>query len=199
MKVRVKNLINRADLNMKVKVQKSRIKGAGKGLIATEKIIKGSVVCTYAGKLVDAQDAKYISPTYVASFENGKGFKILGDDSEGDLGMYANAVHPECSEVKQNARFHTMSKCLLPDGRGMFPLVARRDIEPDEEVIVNYGNGYWSTVDRWNCTPHPEKSPKDIARDERAKKRWPTPPRVVNVDPAYDCGTEAVTVDNAKM
>lgn len=141
------------------------------GLFAKVKISKGSVVCTYGGALIDWQDAKYISPVYIANFENGKGFKIIGDDAAGDLGHYANAIHPDFPEIKQNVRFDMMSKRVLPGGRGVFDVIARKDLEPDEELITNYSDGYWVTIAQWNSAPHPVKSPKDVARDERAKKR----------------------------
>ncbi len=171
MKVKVTNHQDHRNLNTKVKVAKSKIKGGGNGLYALQRIPKDTVVCTYGGALIDCQDAKYLSPVYIANFENGKGFKVIGDDECGDLGHYANAVHPDFPEIKQNARFHMMSKQYLPNNRGVFNVMARQDIEEGEEIIVNYSDGYWVTMKLWNSTPHPEKPLTTLARDERAKRR----------------------------
>jgi len=174
MKIKVMNLFDHSDMNCKVYAKESRIVGGGVGLFAKTRIAKNDIVCTYGGGLFDWQEVKYMTPTYIANFENGKGMKIVGDILCGDLGLYANGVHPDSPDIKQNARFDFTNKCMLPGGRGMFYVIARHDIEPEEEIIVNYGDGYWSTMSRWNNSPHPQKSPKDVARDDRAKKRMRT-------------------------
>ena len=160
-------------VNAKVKVAKSRLpfEGAGKGLFAAVAIEKNELICTYGGKLIDAQEAKYCSPVYIVNFENGKGFKLDGDDTNGDLGIYANAVHPEHEFPKQNARFHTRSKKFLPNGRGVFNIVAKQNTAPGEEIIVDYSNGYWLTMHNWNSQPRPVKSAAVLARDKRVEAR----------------------------
>lgn len=157
----------------KVMVAKSKLpfKDAGKGLFATVAIKKSETICTYGGKLIDSQEAKYRSPVYIVNFENGKGFKLDGDDTNGDLGIYANAIHPEHEFPKQNARFHTRSKKFLPNGRGVFNIIAKQDIAAGEEIIVDYSDGYWLTMQNWNTQPRPVKSAAILARDKRAEAR----------------------------
>ena len=159
------------ELNKKVYTAKSKIPNSGNGLFAKLNIDKGDVVCTYGGKLIAAADAKYTDPTYIASFEPGHGYKLVGDNEDGDMGHYANAVHPANDAVKQNAKFHFNSKKQLPNLRGRFELIALQKIAKGEEIIVNYGPGYWNTMEKWNPNIISEKPKSAIARDERALRR----------------------------
>ena len=157
----------------KVRVAKSRIEGGGNGLFATEFIPKGSLVCTYGGELIDPQEAQYVSPIYTVNFELGKGLKLVGDGEGGDVGHYANAVHPLSKDLKQNARFSLSHnhKQIFPNNRGRFQIYAKEDIEVGDEIIVNYGKGYWKVVSDWFTKPRRVKSSTVLARDARAQHR----------------------------
>jgi hypothetical protein len=194
----------------------STIPKAGTGLFAKQFIAKGAVFCTYGGRLVDPAEAQYLDPTYTVAFEQGKGFKLIGDNEDGDLGLFANAIQPDffggsptelaneenshcqnnCSRrdrnaapllqkrdvvqvmdaaivmVKQNARFELRNKRLTSSGtRGRFDVVAIADIAAGQEVFVNYGNGYWFTMQRFWKQLLPAKPQTAIDRDARARKR----------------------------
>lgn len=158
-------------LNSLVFVQKSKIRNAGNGLFAKQGFCKGDLICTYGGHLVDIADAKYIHPMYIVNFENGRGFKLVGDNQDGDCGHYANAVHPADPSITQNAKFCINDdKVYLPNQRGRFNIYAVKDIAINEEIIVNYGEGYWLTIQKWEQAP-PIKSEASKAREERASKR----------------------------
>jgi hypothetical protein len=40
--------------------------------------------------LIDDADTQYIDPTYLIEWQLGRGFKMLGDDEDGDLGHYVH-------------------------------------------------------------------------------------------------------------
>ena len=160
-----------SNLNPKVFASKSRIPKSGNGLFAKIFIEKGGLICTYGGKLIDNAEAKYLNPTYTAAVENGKGSKLIGDNIDGDMGHYANAVHPNSDSIIQNARFRFTSKKYLDNLRGRFDVIALKDINIDEEIIVKYGDGYWRTLDKWSSGELPNKSETTIRRDERALRR----------------------------
>ena len=159
--------------NQHVVVGKSRIPNAGNGLFAKRSFKKGELVCTYGGHLVDFTDARYIHPMYIVNFENGRGFKLVGDNEGGDCGHFANAVHPAAPEIVQNAKFCISDeKKYLANQRGRFNIYATRDILLGEEIIVNYGDGYWLTIQKWEEMPEkPTKSAASKAREERALRR----------------------------
>jgi hypothetical protein len=158
----------------KIRISISKIPKAGKGLFANCDLAKGEHICFYSGRLVDVVDAAYEDPTYLVSFENGRGFKLVGDDLEGDVGHFANSVHPLNKKVKQNAKFDFRHKKMTSNERGKFEIVACRDIKKSEEIIVNYGSGYWLTMNRYfsNHSGLPREKPQSmLERDQRALKR----------------------------
>ena len=161
--------------NLKVFVAVSKIPNSGNGLFAKETIRKGELICTYGGRFIDNADAHYTDPTYLVNFENGRGYKLIGDNLDGDLGHYANAVHPDHPDITQNARFNLTNKKYLPNLRGRFNIFAVEDIPAGEEIIVSYGKGYWLTMSKWyemSTAGHsPQKSEAAQAREARATKR----------------------------
>lgn len=82
--------------NDSVYVKKSNIPYSGNGLFAKKLIKKGEYVATYSGQLVDEMEAKYINPCYIVNYENGKGYKLVGDNLDGDTGHFANSI---CTEL----------------------------------------------------------------------------------------------------
>lgn len=176
---KIQNIVDKAN----VIAQPSRIPNGGTGLFATVQIPKGGQICTYAGRLYDAREAMYRDPTYMVNFELGKGFKLDGDGADGDIGHFANAtqVNEEGESFPPvNARFCMKSKrqWLVSDDqtgeiyfRGRFELVARRTIEAGEEIILDYGKGYWQTMTNYWKNGPPPRSNFAIARDMRAKRR----------------------------
>ena len=158
--------------NQKVYVKESNIPNGGNGLFAKQDIQKGEVIATYGGQLIDPADARFADKTYIAEFEYGRGYKINGDNEDGDLGMFANSVGPagedETVHVEQNAAFDLMTKKILPNDRGRFDIRAKRKIHKDEEIIVNYGQGYWKHLTETIPTEQPQSK---LDRDARAAKR----------------------------
>jgi len=170
-----KNCVNHAEMNNKVYFKTSTLPQpqAGNGLFANEDIPKESLFCTYGGFLIDPAEAKYLSPVYTVNFELGRGWKLIGDDTSGDLGHYANAVHPAYPLPKQNAKFVMGTKKVFPCGtRGWFYLKALSDIKKNEEIFVNYGAGYWTTMEAWELNPIPIEKPLTVQnRDIRTANR----------------------------
>ncbi|RMX64783.1 hypothetical protein DD238_006778 [Peronospora effusa] len=123
------------DQDLGVQVRKSNIPGAGKGLFATKRHVQGSIICEYTGVVLYNQENawKLKDKSYLMK---------LGD------GKYIDALH--CPQVL--ARY-------INDCRGHFggfnvhfekrpqddkaDVIAMRDIEPGEELYVNYGRLYW--------------------------------------------------------
>jgi hypothetical protein len=123
----------------------------------------------------------------LVNFENGRGLKLIGnrpvDDSLGYIGQYANSIHPHFPVPKQNAKLYVGNKCATsPNGLlrrngwyevgdvGYFPLLALKDILVGEEIIVDYGRGYWRTMEEWHRSPKVQsQTSKD--RDSRSLSR----------------------------
>jgi len=58
-----------------------------------------------------------------------------------------------------------------PNDRGYFPIIAKRDMVKDEEVIVNYKSSYWATLEKFKTKPKIVRSQSSIQRQIRAEKR----------------------------
>ena len=163
---RITKNFDHLSLNNGVEVDESEVHG--QGLFAIREFQVGEVVCTYGGQLIDENEAKYLPPHNMVNFENGRGFKIIGDDIMGDKGIYCNSVHPQ-QQYEANARFHLRSKKYLPDNRGVFNIVAISQIIEDAEVLVDYSEGYWQVCANWDKSPR--YKPADvIAREKRLAK-----------------------------
>jgi SET domain-containing protein len=118
-----------------------------------------------------------MDPTYIFSWQLGKGFKLVADDLDGDIGHFANSIHPSNPFVLQNARFDkkslkkTKSNKYICNKRVKIDIIASTDIKKDEEIVIDYGIGYWKTMEQFIQSGIKEKSPATQERDARAKQR----------------------------
>jgi hypothetical protein len=121
--------------------------------------------------------AQYIDPTYLIEWQLRRGFKMLGDDEDGDLGHYINSTHPDSLWSYVNARFDkkslkkTKSAKKFLDRRFSIDIIANEDIEKDDEIIIDYGPGYWITMDNFLTNGLKEKPIATLEREARAEKR----------------------------
>lgn len=124
-----------------VYAKESNIANGGQGLFLRHPLRRGEIICSYAGRLFDASEAKFRDPTYMVNFELGRGFKLDGDDVDGDLGHYANATRRNEAGVftpPVNAAISLRGKAQWSSidaktgevvCRGRFDLVARSDLQ----------------------------------------------------------------------
>lgn len=126
-------------LEKELEVKSSTLPGAGKGLFTKNLILKGSRIVEYKGEVktwdearLDATNAYiyFIKPNYV----------IDARDYPKSLGRYANDA-----EGLTRTKNKTNNTQFVADGLRVF-LVALRNIQPGEELLVGYGRKYWDTV-----------------------------------------------------
>jgi SET domain-containing protein len=117
-----------------VEARASNIPGAGLGLFATREHRQGDTVCEYTGVVLPNEEAwRRRDKAYLMK---------LGD------GKYVDALH--CPEVLaryiNDCRGHRGGFNVCFEKRpqdGKADVVAMRDIQPGEELYVNYGRLYW--------------------------------------------------------
>lgn len=121
---------------MKVKVAESLIPGAGKGLFAEEDIKKGQAIMEVTGprRLASEIDTHYADNDYLLELNDGTGDCIEVMDGS----RYANdakgfVIIPG---LENNAEFCSR------DDHSMY-LEATRNIKAGDEILVDYGQGYW--------------------------------------------------------
>lgn len=117
-----------------LEVRESKIPGAGKGLFATRLHERSSTICEYSGVVL---------PNEVAWKLHDKSYLMkIGDNVYVDalkcpdvLARYIN----DCRGRRGGFNVHFVKR--PEDGRA--DVVAMRDIQPGEELYVNYGRLYW--------------------------------------------------------
>jgi SET domain-containing protein len=127
-----------------LKVKKSGIPGAGRGLFTLRDIRKGDIVCEYEGERITWAECirrNEAHPSKAAYF-----FYIhehLCIDAEHAVhcpARFANdAAGPVRSPgVRNNARFEVRGDRVY--------IIASRWIRSGEEILVSYGRGYWKAM-----------------------------------------------------
>jgi len=128
-------------LEKELEVKSSTIAGGGKGLFTKTFIPKATRIIEYRGtittwaKVKDDADNAYIY--FLKS-----NYVIDGRNHPKSLGRYANDAKGlvKTKDKSNNAKFSD-------EGLRVF-IIASKDIQPGEEIFVEYGRSYWNTVRR---------------------------------------------------
>jgi hypothetical protein len=123
-------------------VRPSTIEGAGLGLFAARAFARDEVVAVYTGVLMTAEEIRVMDSfgddwpdryEYVMGFpEHGICLDIAG------RGLPVHYINDNRDRARINTRFVKRVRLLLAE------LVTLRDIEPGEELFVDYGPSFWT-------------------------------------------------------
>lgn len=130
---------------MALKVKRSQLPNAGKGLFTTTAIKKKEKIVEYKGEIIDWKEytkrVKEDKDGYL--FFVNRNHCIDAYNNPEHIARYANdaAGLSRVKGLKNNASYEIFGKqCFI---------VAERDIEPGEEIFVNYTKEYWDCI-RYN-------------------------------------------------
>ena len=126
-------------LEKELEVKPSTIPGSGQGLFTKIFIEKGTRIIEYKGKVTTWKEVKddwdnvylyTINPRHVIDARNQKR----------SLARYVNDAKgiTRVKGITNNAEFYN-------EGLKAF-VIATKNIQPGEEILVNYGKPYWDTV-----------------------------------------------------
>ena len=123
-----------------LKVKKSTIPGAGKGLFTKEFIPKGTRIIEYKGRITtwkDVLEGKHFNG-YVYFINRNHVIDAMRRKSA--LARYANDArgHSKIKGVVNNCDYVVENKRVF--------IESKKDIEAGEELLVSYGNDYWKAV-----------------------------------------------------
>ena len=134
------DLCRRLRSNVDSGLSVTQIPGKGRGVVTSEFFPKNSFVVEYAGKLVDMPTSRKLhyevygeeEGSYMYWF-NFKGTKWAIDATEESprLGRLINHSHHQ---------FNLIPKVFMLDGQPRLYFVARRDLNPGEELTFDYGD-----------------------------------------------------------
>ena len=127
--------------------RRSTMPRAGQGLFATQHWPRGACICCYRGTVLRTRDA--------IRLEDKSYLMRLGPqvyvDARPHPHVLARYINDARNPTRNNARFEK-----LPD-KAMARVLATRDIEPNEEVLVDYGRWYWLGVAKDECDSLPSR------------------------------------------
>jgi len=123
-----------------LKVKKSGLPGAGKGLFTTGFIPEGSRITEYKGKIKSWKEAKNEGGANNYYLYVNRNHVIDAKPRKKALARYANDASgaTRVKGVRNNSIYAT-------DGLKVY-IEAARDIPPGEEILVGYGKEYWDAI-----------------------------------------------------
>lgn len=138
-----------------VRIGKSKLPGAGRGLFATRWLPEGTYVTAYPGPLVDYKSisnrtraaTKYHRKVQLYELEIVNGTTALmfrpdpDDLTKGIAHMANDAIHPEVTGFSNNCDFIQDENCNVY-------LCTTRNVRRGEELLVDYLLPYWTSYKR---------------------------------------------------
>ncbi len=126
----------------KLKIGKSKLPGAGKGLFTLKDIRKNEIVCEYAGERITWADA-------IERNEEGKGGYVyyITDKNCVDAWDYRKTFGRYANDAAGVARIPgTRNNSVYEVIKGKVFIRATRNIPAGSEIFVSYGQGYWNIM-----------------------------------------------------
>lgn len=123
-------------------IKKSQLPGAGKGLFTTKLIKKGQKIIEYRGEIIDWKEyckrVKEDKDGYLVYISRKKCIDAYNTPQY--KARYAN----DAEGLIKDKRFKNNAEYQIIDDKVY--LVAKRDIQPGEEIFVSYSKDYWDAV-----------------------------------------------------
>lgn len=145
-------------LEKQLKIKRSIIPGAGKGIFTTEDIPAKAIIVEYKGKLVkwkDVKDDDGYNP-YIFKISNRWAVDALHDKSV--IGRYANDARgfARAEGMRNNCEY-------IVKGKKVF-IASTRKIHKGSEIYVDYGRGFWSLLTRLMKKPDYAERCKEVRK-----------------------------------
>lgn len=125
-----------------LKVKKSTLPGAGKGLFTLNDIKKGQIVCEYEGEQITWAETEKRNEKGIGGYVYYISQKVCIDawHYKKTFGRYANdaAGLTRIQGVRNNSVYHEVKNKVY--------IKATRNIAAGSEIFVSYGRGYWNIM-----------------------------------------------------
>jgi|SRR5688572_3171544 uncharacterized protein len=144
----------------KLIVKRSTLPGAGKGLFTKVFIVKGTKVAEYKGTITTWKEVDHKEGANGYIYYVKRNYVIDAQPHPDALARYANDA-----KGLHRLRGSTNNSEYSEEGLKVF-IVAKKDIPPGSEILVDYGKEYWKVI-RYN--QRLEKERKRTTRKKRTK------------------------------
>jgi len=145
-------------LENKLKIKKSLIPGAGKGIFTTIDIPAKAMIVEYKGKLVKWKDVKDVDGYNPYIFKINSRWAIDALNDKTVIGRYANDARgfARAEGMRNNCEYIVVGKKVY--------ITSTRKIHKGGEIFVDYGRGFWSLLNRLMKKPDYEKRCREVKR-----------------------------------
>ncbi|HXB44017.1 MAG TPA: SET domain-containing protein [Puia sp.] len=125
-------------------IKRSRIPGAGKGLYTRISISKGTLITEYKGKNTTWKDVVHDEGRNSYIYYVKRSHVIDASANKKMLARYANDAQGLVKKkgIRNNCEY------VVTEGLRVF-IQAKKNIPASSEILVSYGNEYWSVI-RYN-------------------------------------------------
>ena len=123
-----------------LKVKPSTLPGCGKGLFTKVFIPKGMMITEHTGKITSMKEADKEDRDNAYLFYVARNHVI---DAKGDKKMLARYAN-DATGFTRVPGFKNNAQYVVEDKRVF--IVAKKDIQPGEEIFVGYGKQYWDVL-----------------------------------------------------
>ena len=152
---------------IKLVVKKSQLPGAGKGLYTKEFIEEGTAIVEYKGEIIDDKESERRAEEediYGYMFFINKKRCIDAYHTPQHVARYANDARgiARVKGLKNNSDYEIVKKkCFI---------TATKDIQPGEEIFVDYGKEYWDVIRENIRIDKKNKKEAQIMKEAKRKK-----------------------------
>ncbi len=123
-----------------LEVKPSSLPGCGNGLFTTSFIPKGSYITEYQGKITSWKDADHDEGHNLYIYFVNRNHVIDASKNKKDFAHFANDASgkTKVKGIRNNSEYEVKGKKVY--------IVSTRDILPNQEVLVGYGQDYWDVI-----------------------------------------------------
>jgi hypothetical protein len=123
-----------------LRVARSKVKGAGRGLFAERSFAEGELIIEYTGDVFYfKRSSGHLNSRYALMFRrNGRYILIDSARTNSGIGRYANDARG--TRFRNNAEF-----CTITNKRGV-GIYALKKIGAGSEIFISYGPAYWTNI-----------------------------------------------------
>lgn len=152
-------------LEKQLRIKRSALPGAGKGLFTTKFIPKGTPIVEYKGKITSWKDADHQNGGNGYIYYVKRDHVIDALPRPKALARYANDA-----QGLMRVKGITNNSDYVEDGLKVY-IESKKDIPANTEIFVGYGKEYWDVIKAFKSSKKNKSRTKKVKRRKSAHKR----------------------------